>query len=101
MSDLAWEGLIGVLVGGLARFALSGRNPGGLLGAVLVGVAGSVLASFVGGKIGWERAGDTAGFVMSAAGGGTLLAVFLFPARNSKKSSKRDDSFHSLISRRC
>ena len=75
MSDLVWEGLIGVLVGGLARFALSGRNPGGLLGAVVVGVAGAFLASYVGERIGWYQAGDTAALVMSAAGAVTLLAT--------------------------
>ena len=84
-----------LLVGGLARFALSGRNPGGLLGAVLVGVAGSFLASFVGERIGWYQAGDTAGFVMSAAGAITLLAIFRFLAGTSKPSSRRDDSFDS------
>jgi uncharacterized membrane protein YeaQ/YmgE (transglycosylase-associated protein family) len=95
MSDLAWEGLIGVLVGGLARFALSGRNPGGLLGAVLVGVAGSFLGSFMGERIGWYRSGDTARLVMSAAGAATLLAIFRFLAGTSKPSSRRDDSFDS------
>jgi uncharacterized membrane protein YeaQ/YmgE (transglycosylase-associated protein family) len=95
MSDLAWEGLIGVLAGGLARFALSGRNPGGLLGAVLVGVAGSFLASYVGERIGWYQAGDRAGFVMSAAGAVTFLAIFRFLAGTSKESSRRDDSFDS------
>lgn len=95
MSDLAWEGLIGVLAGGLARFALSGRNPGGLLGAVVVGVGGAFLASYVGERIGWYRAGDTAAFVMSAAGALTLLGIFRFLAGTSKESSRRDDSFDS------
>ena len=95
MSDLAWEGLIGALVGGLARFAFSARNPGGLLGAVLVGVAGSFLGSFVGERIGWYQSGDTAGLVMSAAGAVTLLAIFRFLAGTSKPSSRRDDSFDS------
>ena len=96
MSDLVWEGLIGVLVGGLARFALSGRNPGGLLGAVVVGVAGAFLASYVGERIGWYQAGDTVAFVMSAAGAVTLLVIFRFLAGTSKESSSpRDDSFDS------
>jgi uncharacterized membrane protein YeaQ/YmgE (transglycosylase-associated protein family) len=95
MSDLAWEALIGVLVGGLARFALSGRNPGGLLVAVLVGVAGSCLAAYAGASIGWYQAGDPSEFVMSAAGAITLLAIFRFLAGTSKESSRRDNYYDS------
>ena len=82
---------------GAVLMKLVGRRSflGLIPGAVLLGVAGSFLGSVVGERIGWYQSGDTAGFVMSAAGAVTLLAIFRFLAGTSKPSSRRDDSFDS------
>jgi len=95
MSDLVWRVVIGVLVGGIARFALPERNPGGLLLAAAMGVAGSLLASYVGERIGWYQAGDITEFAMSAAGAIVLVAVFRFLSGAPKKRPRRDDDYDS------
>ena len=91
MSDQLWEGLIGVMVGALARFALPGRNPGGLLLAVAVGVAGSYLAIFTAERIGWYQDGGTTAFAWSAAGAIILVAIFRFLTGTTAKSSRGEE----------
>jgi uncharacterized membrane protein YeaQ/YmgE (transglycosylase-associated protein family) len=91
MSDLALIGLIGVLVGGMARFALPGKTPGGLLMAIIVGVAGSYVAAYLGERMGWYREGDAMEFAMSAAGAFVLLAIFRFLTGTAAKSSRREN----------
>jgi uncharacterized membrane protein YeaQ/YmgE (transglycosylase-associated protein family) len=91
MSDLIWEGLIGLVVGGIARFASPERTPGGLVLMVIVGIAGSVLAGYAGEKTGWYRPGETMGLVMSGAGALLLLAVFRFLSGGGLKPPKRDE----------
>jgi len=71
-----WEGLIGLLAGAVAKLILPGKDPGGIIVTMLLGIAGSLLATFIGVRVGWYQAGDKAGFMMSVVGAIALLAIY-------------------------
>jgi uncharacterized membrane protein YeaQ/YmgE (transglycosylase-associated protein family) len=71
-----WEGLIGLLAGAVAKLVMPGKDPGGLIVTMLLGIAGSIIATYLGTLVGWYRAGDKAGFIMSVAGALLLLAIY-------------------------
>ena len=71
-----WEGLIGLLAGAVAKLIMPGKDPGGLIVTMLLGIAGSLLATFIGVRVGWYQAGDKAGFIMSVVGAIALLAIY-------------------------
>jgi uncharacterized membrane protein YeaQ/YmgE (transglycosylase-associated protein family) len=71
-----WEGLIGLVVGAVAKFIMPGKDPGGIIITMLLGVAGSFVATYLGQMIGWYKEGDTAGFIMSVIGAVLLLLVY-------------------------
>ena len=78
-----WEGLIGLLAGAVAKFIMPGKDPGGIIITMLLGIAGSVVATYLGSLIGWYREGDKAGFIMSVAGAVLLLAIYHLFRRKS------------------
>ena len=71
-----WEGLIGLLAGAVAKLVMPGKDPGGLMVTMLLGIAGSIVATYLGTLVGWYREGDKAGFIMSVAGALLLLAIY-------------------------
>ena len=71
-----WEGLIGLLAGAVAKLIMPGKDPGGIIVTMLLGIAGSLLATFIGVRVGWYQAGDKAGFIMSVVGAIALLAIY-------------------------
>ncbi|MBL8234270.1 MAG: GlsB/YeaQ/YmgE family stress response membrane protein [Bryobacterales bacterium] len=76
MLQLIWMCLIGLIVGGIAKIVMPGRDPGGLLITMLLGIAGSVVAGFLGRAIGWYDAGQGAGLIMSVLGAVLLLGLY-------------------------
>jgi uncharacterized membrane protein YeaQ/YmgE (transglycosylase-associated protein family) len=78
--SLLWEAIIGLVVGALARLVMPGKHPGGLWITMALGVAGCILATYLGQLIGWYRAGQTAGFIMSTFGAIVLLLLGWFEA---------------------
>ena len=72
---VAWI-VIGALAGGIAKLIMPGRDPGGCLMTILLGVAGAVLAGFLGQTIGWYRPGEGAGFLAAIVGAIILLFVY-------------------------
>lgn len=67
--------IIGLVIGGLAKLVMPGRDPGGLLITMLLGIAGSIVAGFLGRAIGWYSAGEGAGLIMSVLGAILLLVI--------------------------
>lgn len=86
LPDELWKFLIGFAVGGISRYALPGRNPGGLVAAAMVGLAGSFLAAFLGEKYHWYHEGETNGIAGCVAGAVVFLAIFRFLSGASKKA---------------
>jgi Predicted membrane protein len=79
-----WEGLIGLLAGVVAKLIMPGKDPGGIIITMLLGIAGSLVATYLGSLVGWYREGDKAGFIMSVLGAVILLAMYrLFRKRSA------------------
>jgi uncharacterized membrane protein YeaQ/YmgE (transglycosylase-associated protein family) len=78
MLSLLWQGLIGLIVGAVAKFVMPGKDPGGILITMVLGLAGSLLATYLGQMIGWYQQGDKAGFIMSVVGAVLLLTIYRF-----------------------
>jgi uncharacterized membrane protein YeaQ/YmgE (transglycosylase-associated protein family) len=84
MLALLWEGLIGLIVGALAKFLMPGKDPGGIFITMAIGIAGSIGATFLGQMIGWYRQGQSAGFIMSLLGAVLILWIYrLIKARTA------------------
>ena len=73
---ILWIGLVGFVVGVLAKWIFPGRAPHGVLMTSLVGVAGAVLAAMVGHLAGWYAIHERAGFVASVLGAIGVLALY-------------------------
>jgi uncharacterized membrane protein YeaQ/YmgE (transglycosylase-associated protein family) len=73
---LGWI-VIGGLAGALAKLLMPGRDPGGCIITILLGVAGAVLAGYVGRAVGWYGANDQgAGFIAAVVGAFVLLLLY-------------------------
>ena len=76
MFALLWELIIGLVVGAVAKFVMPGKDPGGIWITMLIGIAGSIVATYIGQAIGWYKAGQGAGFIMSVVGAVVLLLIY-------------------------
>ena len=76
MLTLLWEAIIGLIVGAVAKFVMPGKDPGGIWITVILGIAGSILATYLGKLIGWYQEGQAAGFLMSVVGAVLLLILY-------------------------
>ena len=82
MSILGWV-LFGLIIGALAKLVMPGRDPGGIIITMLLGIAGAVIGGFVGRAMGLYGPGETAGWVMSFIGAVLLLVIYrLFMGRS-------------------
>jgi uncharacterized membrane protein YeaQ/YmgE (transglycosylase-associated protein family) len=76
MMNLLWEAIIGLIVGAVAKLLMPGKDPGGIWITMALGIAGSIIATWLGQAIGWYQAGQSAGFIMSVVGAVLLLVVY-------------------------
>jgi len=76
MFALLWEILIGLVVGVVAKLLMPGKDPGGMLVTIIIGIAGSIGATFLGQMIGWYKQGQSAGFLMSVLGAVLILWIY-------------------------
>jgi uncharacterized membrane protein YeaQ/YmgE (transglycosylase-associated protein family) len=72
---LGWI-VFGLIVGVIAKLLMPGRDPGGFVITILLGIAGALLGGFVGRAMGLYGPGDTAGFLMSLLGAILLLTLY-------------------------
>ena len=72
---LGWI-VIGLLAGGLAKLLMPGKDPGGCIITSLLGIAGALLAGFLGRAVGWYEPGDGAGFVAAVIGAFIILFIY-------------------------
>lgn len=69
--------VIGLIVGALAKLFMPGKDPGGIIVTILLGIAGSFVAGFIGRAVGWYRTpGSGPGIVTSIIGAMLLLAIY-------------------------
>lgn len=82
MELLGWI-LVGLFAGAIARLVMPGRDPGGCILTILLGIAGALLAGYVGRLMGIYERGQQASFIAAVLGAIALLAVYRFFARQS------------------
>ena len=68
--------LVGLIVGAIAKLLMPGKDPGGFIITILLGIAGAFIASYLGQAIGWYKAGEPAGWIMSVIGAMILLLLY-------------------------
>ena len=75
MTIIGWI-VFGLIVGALAKLVMPGRDPGGIIVTMLIGIAGSLLGGFIGRTMGFYGANQAAGFLMSFLGAVVLLMLY-------------------------
>lgn len=73
---ILWMLIIGLIIGAIAKLIMPGKDPGGIIVTMLLGVAGALIAGFLGRAVGWYREGEPAGFIASILGAIVLLAIY-------------------------
>ncbi len=68
--------IVGLIVGALAKLLMPGKDPGGLIITMLLGVAGAFIAGVLGKALGWYEVGDGPGIIASVIGSVILLAIY-------------------------
>ena len=78
LADYGWLTwiIIGALAGGIAKFVMPGRDPGGCLITIALGIGGAVLAGWLGNVLGWYEPGEGAGFLAAIVGAIIILFVY-------------------------
>jgi len=72
---LGWM-VFGLIVGVIAKLLMPGRDPGGFLVTMAIGIAGALTGGFIGRALGWYGSNDGAGFFMSLVGAILLLCLY-------------------------
>ena len=75
LGILGWV-IFGLIVGVLAKLVMPGQDPGGILVTILLGVAGALVAGFIGRALGWYEPNEAAGFIMATLGAVLLLFAY-------------------------
>jgi uncharacterized membrane protein YeaQ/YmgE (transglycosylase-associated protein family) len=73
--------LVGLVVGALAKLVMPGRDPGGILVTMLLGIAGAFIAGALGHSLGWYAMGEGPGLIASVLGSVVLLGIYRLVAR--------------------
>jgi uncharacterized membrane protein YeaQ/YmgE (transglycosylase-associated protein family) len=77
---LGWI-VIGGIAGGIAKLLMPGRDPGGCIITILLGIAGALLAGFIGKSVGWYSENEGAGFIAAIVGAFVILFIYRLIAR--------------------
>ena len=80
MVILSWI-VFGLVIGIIAKLLMPGRDPGGFIVTILLGIAGALVGGFVGRAMGLYSAGQSAGWIMSILGAVILLALYRMMVR--------------------
>jgi uncharacterized membrane protein YeaQ/YmgE (transglycosylase-associated protein family) len=68
--------IIGFLAGLIAKFLMPGRDPGGFIVTILLGIVGAFVATYLGQAVGWYRADEGAGFIGAVVGSIIVLLIY-------------------------
>lgn len=75
MGILGWM-VFGLIVGALAKLLMPGKDPGGIIVTMLLGIVGALAAGFLGRALGWYGPEDSVGFIMATVGAVLLLLAY-------------------------
>jgi uncharacterized membrane protein YeaQ/YmgE (transglycosylase-associated protein family) len=73
---IIWTLIVGLVIGALAKLVMPGKDPGGFIVTMLLGVAGAFVGSFIGRALGMYGAHEGAGWIMSVIGAVILLGIY-------------------------
>ena len=76
--------IIGLIVGAIAKLLMPGNDPGGIIVTMLLGVAGSFVAGYIGRAAGWYTEGEPVGFIASVIGAIILLLLYRLAFRGRR-----------------
>ena len=76
MGAILWTLVIGLVIGAIAKLLMPGRDPGGCIITMLLGIAGAFVAGYLGRVLGWYQPGEPAGFIASVIGAMLLLLIY-------------------------
>jgi len=83
MLHFLWMCIIGLVAGAIAKLIMPGKDPGGIVVTMLIGIAGSLVAGYLGRVLGMYQPGQGAGLIMSVVGAILLLAIYRMLRRGS------------------
>jgi uncharacterized membrane protein YeaQ/YmgE (transglycosylase-associated protein family) len=75
MGIIGWI-LFGLVAGVIAKLIMPGKDPGGFIVTILLGIGGALLGGFIGRALGFYGEGEGAGMLMAIAGAFLLLAIY-------------------------
>jgi len=75
--------IIGFFAGLIAKFLTPGRDPGGFLITIALGIGGAFFATWIGQTLGWYASGQTAGFLGAIVGAILILVIYRLLRRTS------------------
>ncbi|HEY3270969.1 MAG TPA: GlsB/YeaQ/YmgE family stress response membrane protein [Geothrix sp.] len=76
MLHLIWTCIIGLIAGAVAKLLMPGKDPGGWIITMVLGIAGSFLGTWIGRAMGFYKEGASAGFIVSVVGAVILLGIY-------------------------
>ena len=79
--EIIWTIIIGGIAGAVAKFLMPGRDPGGFIITILLGIAGAFVATYLGQAVGWYEAGEGAGFIGAVVGAIVILIAYRMIAK--------------------
>jgi uncharacterized membrane protein YeaQ/YmgE (transglycosylase-associated protein family) len=74
--SILWILVIGLVIGAIAKLLMPGRDSGGCIVTILLGIAGALVATYLGHAVGWYQPGQTAGFIGAVIGAMLLLLLY-------------------------
>lgn len=75
MDILLWI-VFGLIVGIVAKFVMPGRDPGGMIVTIVLGIVGAMLGGWIGRALGMYQVGQPVGFIMAVIGAVVILAIY-------------------------
>jgi len=85
--EILWTLIVGLIVGAIAKLIMPGKDPGGIIVTMLLGVAGAFIAGMLGKALGWYEAGESAGIIASIIGALILLFIYrMIVGRRTKRA---------------
>ena len=80
---LGWI-FFGLVAGVLAKLLMPGKDPGGIVVTILLGIAGALMAGFLGRLLGWYEPDEAAGYITATLG--AILLLFIYRQTRKQKA---------------
>ena len=81
MAIIGWI-FFGLVVGIVGKLLTPGRDPGGFILTIVLGIAGALIGGFLGQSLGFYREGEPVGFIMAVVGSVILLLLYRMSTKN-------------------